>query len=535
MKKTLAMRSLLYSGDLLGVDLGTFAVKVLYMKAKERSLTVLGSAQRQVWRELSETKSEEEKTQIYARALKDLLAAGGFGVPNAAISLAGNVVILRFLTLPAGCDPDSDLPPEAKALIPFDESDACVSAMLQAAAKGDKRARPEMLMAVAQKKTVQSAMDVVRSAGLRPAVLINDVLALANAYQFFQPPKEDETIVLVNCGATSTSASVLENGVPKTARVFNIAGNAFTRAVKREFNVDLEEAEGLKTTHGLTAPGGKSAQEKEAAARVAQALGSPVKDLGGEILRTIDVFLERRPADYPPIRRIVLAGGSAELKGLPERLAVETGLTVDVFRPLVNVTAKNGGIGIAPLPAAFAVPCGLALSNTLVRRSVTTRINLIPRKVRRGAIIRDMTPGFWRLIAGPAIVVAALSLYGVWAVRVSRREAAEEQRLAAAAKAEKAIQDKIMKKKTAPPPPPPPVKRVEDPFAFLSRMSVTGVLGDHNNVVVMLDGGGRSFVARGGKLFDSNEEEVRGVSSEIRDNALALKAGGRSYAIAFPK
>lgn len=531
MNKNKAIRSLLYAGDLLAVDLGTFSVKVLHLKAKERSLTVLASAQREVWRELSIAKTEEEKTEIYAQAVRELLAAHGFKARNASISLAGNMVILRFLALPAGFKLDSatGLPAEAKPLIPFDELDMVVSTRISGGAKGDENPRAEMMLAVAQQKTVQSGMDVVRKAGLRPAVIINDVLALANAHEFFEGKKTNETIILVNAGATSTSVCVVENGVPKAARIFNIAGNALTRAVKRELALDLEESEKLKIAYGLSVPEGKTIEEDLIAARVGRALKPAVKDLGGEIRRTIDVFLERRPADYPHIRRLVLAGGSAELKGLSEVLAAETGMSVSVFRPMVNVTAKNGGLGIEALAPALAVSCGLGLSNSLLRKTHQSRINLVPKRVRRVAMIRDVSPDFWRLIAAPALVISALSAYGVWAVRVAHKESAMEQGLAEAAKKEFALHGKFAKKKDV------AVKPAADPFAYLARLSISGVFGDSRNSLVMLSGGGSGYVARGGKLFDANEEEVRGVSSEIRDNALALTAGGRRYSIPIPK
>lgn len=533
MNKTKAMRALLYSGDLLAVDLGTFSVKVLSLKAKERSLTVLGSAQREVWRELAETKTEEEKTEAYAGALRRLMAEHGFKPRNASISLAGSTIILRFLALPAGYKHDSEaaLPAEARALIPFDEAEAVVQTHLLDGAKGDKQAPAEMMLAVAQKKAVQSAMDVVRMAGLRPAVIVNDILALANAYEFFDGKKAGETVVLVNAGASSTSVSVLENGTTKAARILNIAGNTFTRSLKRDFGIDLEEAERLKIEHGLAVPVGKTTEEDLIAARVARALMPTVKDLGVEIHRTIDSFLERRPAGYPPIGKIVLAGGSAALKGLPESLAAETGMDVKIFSPMVNVTGKDGRPGIAALSPGLAGPCGLALSNTLVRRTYKPRINLVPRRVRRAAIIQDVSPGFWKLIAGPVLVVFGLCAYAIWAVRVSHKEAAEEHGLAEAAKKTQNLQGMFKKKKKQA----VVAKREENPFAFLARLTISGVFGDSRNALVMLNGNGSVYVARGGKLYDANEEEVRGVTSAIRDASLALTAGGRLYLIDLPK
>lgn len=525
MKKPAPVRALLYSGDLLAVDLGTFSVKLLALKARERSLTVLASATKEVWRELANARTDAEKAEVHARALSELLEGNRFKPRNASISLSGNVVLLRFLALPPGyvADPDAGLPSEARALIPFEDPDAIVAALALAPAKGEG-ARAEMMLAMAERKTVLSGMDVVRKAGLRPAVIINDVLALAGAHEFFEGRK-NETFVLVGVGATSTGICVLENGTPRAARVVNIAGGAFTRAVKREFEVDLEEAERLKIAHGLAGAAGDETAEK-----VARALRPSVKDLAAEIMRTLDVFLERRPADYRPIRRLVLAGGGAALKGLDEALASETGLEASLFRPIVNTAAADGSLGIVPLAGALAVPCGLALSNVMLRRSEQPRVNLVPRRARRSAIIRDVSPGFWRLIAGPAVAVAVLCLYAVWAVDVSKHETAMEQGLEAAAKKERELQRKFTKKKA-----PVVVKRVENPYSYLAGLTISGVFGDARNSLVMLNGGSRVFVARGGRLYDGNEEVVVGVTTEIRNNSLSLAAGGRTYVIQLPK
>jgi type IV pilus assembly protein PilM len=510
MKKLPSMRSLLYSGDLLAVDLGTFAVKVLHLKAAERSLTVLGSSRREVWAALADAKSEDERNQIYLRTLSELLGEGRFKARSASISLAGNVVILRFLALPAGFKPDAatGLPAEARSSIPFDESDAAVSTL---------HLGGEMMLAAARNDTVQNGMDIARKAGLRPAVVINDVLALANAYEFFRDKKTQETVALVSVGAASSGVSVVENGEPKAARVFNIAGNAFTRAVRRELNVGLEEAEKLKIENGLSLD-----------VAVARALKPVVKDLASEIMRTIDVLLARRPADYPPVRRLVLAGGSAELKGLRELLAAETGLSVEVFRPIVNTASKDGAPGIAPLASASAVACGLGLSNALAARSPKPRINLAPANARRAATGRDAAASLARLLAVPALVVLALAFFGFWAAKVAREEAATAQKLAAAAKAERDLERKFAKKKLVA----VVGKRPADPFAFLARLSVSGVLGQGSSSLVMLAGG---YIARGGKLYDGNEAEVRGVTAMTRGNSLALTAGGRLYSIELPK
>jgi len=530
LKKGAAVRSLLYSGDLVAVDFGTCAVKIMTLKAKEHSLIVHACARREVWKELAAAASEDEKRDVYARALRALLVERGVKLRNASISLAGNIVVMRFAPLSQDfdVDPKTGLPIEARGLIPFDEPDTVTSVVITQAPAKKGKGRPELILAAAKRESVQAGMDAARKAGVRPAVIVNDAVAMGNAVEFFRSRKGEETIALVVAGASSTSVCVAENGVLKTARVLNIAGAAFTRAVKREFDVELEEAERLKILHGFTSLAGG---EEADGVRVARALKPAAKDLAGEILRTLDVYAARRSSEHPGVKSLLLAGGSAKLKGLADLLSDETGLEVEVFKPVVNVGGAGGEAGIQALDPEFAVACGLALSNSVLRRSAAGRINLVPHKARRSAILLDVSPGFGRRFLAPAAIAAALSLYAVWAVNVTRHESAQEQALEAAAAREAALERKFTKKKQAAAAPKP----VVDPYAYLGRLTVSGVMGDAGNLLVMLGGSGGVYVARGGRLYDANEEEVRGVTTEIRDNALRLFAGGKRYTIELPK
>jgi type IV pilus assembly protein PilM len=535
MKNSPAVRTVLYSGDLLAVDLGTFAVKVLHLKAKERSLEVAASGRREVWTYLQEPKTDQERAEIYGRALRELLGELGLKLRNASISLSGNVILLRFWPMPQGYTqgPDRSLPPQARSLIPFEEADFAYSTRVIEDASADAKPRPELLIAAAQKSTVDFGMSVVRKAGLRPAVMVNDALALCGVFEFFESVKEKGNVVLVSAGASATSVCVLENGVLRAARVFNIAGSSFTRAVKREFGIDLPEAEKLKIASGLGDPKRMPGPDDPVAERVARCLAPLVKDFAGEIQRTIDVFHERRPAEQSPVKRVILAGGSAALKGFPEALAAQTGLDVEVFRPMVNVGAKGGGIGIAPLAPDLTTACGLALSNTLLRRTRKPRINLIPKKIRRLAVLSDVSPNFWRLVALPAVVVIGLAVYGIWELRLFRAESAVEGDLQKIERSQEQLEGKFHKKVVKAPPAAPQAKA--DPFAWLGRMSVSGVFGDGQSTTVILNHGAAMYNARGGRLFDANEEAVSGVASKIYDEKVVLTAGGKSYSIALPK
>ena len=86
-----------------------------------------------------------------------------------------------------------------------------------------------------------------------------------------------------------------------------------------------------------------------------------LKRLSHEIRRSVNYFVTQ--FHDVRIERALLFGGGANLKGLSEFLADETGLQVDVGDPFVSVGANNGEIDerISKDRASFAVAMGLAL------------------------------------------------------------------------------------------------------------------------------------------------------------------------------
>jgi hypothetical protein len=88
------------------------------------------------------------------------------------------------------------------------------------------------------------------------------------------------------------------------------------------------------------------------------------------------------------------------------------------------------------------------------------------------------------------------------------------------------------------PPPAAPAKappKPVSPFAYLGRLSVSGVVGGESGRAYMLTGPDRSFMSRGGLLYDQDDALVPGVFVQAVDGKLVLTTSHRDrFEIALP-
>lgn len=534
MNKSASFREFRYSGSLVGIDLGSHTVKVLQLKVTQGRASVAARAEAEIWKALADAKTESERQAVYVRALKDLLKKAKVKDRKAAIALSGNFSLVKFIKLPKGHkrDPKTGVPEGAKTLSPFDSHDTLLDARDLGAPAEDGSL--ESMVVVAQRNAIIERIRIVQKAGLRPAVVINDALALENAFNFLRR-KDDpgDPVVLLDVGASTTSVNIIEEGRLRASRTFNIAGDAFTRAIRRELDVSAEEAENLKKEYGLfghrmanDARGPSGANEayriyNETSVKVYRALKPSIKDLCQSVQRTIDAYVEKRPVGAIPVVKVVLAGGSSQLRSLEEIMRAELKLPIELFEPLGrNPDGVVSDASSAPLGVAF----GLGLAAHLRRQASSPRINLLPGEAKRAAALRN---------SAAVLILLGLAAAGLWlghgayqehALRVAEEEAKAEKNLKAATPKPKPAP----KAAAAPAAPAKPAS----PFAFLSRLKVSGVFGD----VVILDGpGGAQYTARHGKLYDDVGQAKSGVSVELLEKTVVLRGGGETYRIDLPK
>lgn len=348
--------------DVVGVDIGSDSIKVV-------AFEIAGAKKRlKAWGHLpldpKPDASPEEKKQQAINLLRAFLIQKGVQIKHAATSISGNAVIVRYVKFPRLTKDElwATLPTEAEPFIPFDIKDVQLGFHILGEIVEEGQKKMETVLVAAKKEAVQARVDVLEASGLKPSIIDVDSFALENVYEASLGPKDEPlTTLYLNIGHTVTNLSIIEGGVTKVVRDVFISGHSFSRAIMKALQVDFPKAEELKKQHGLLI----DTEEKEKALAegnrdalgVSQAIMGVMKDMLGEVHRSVDFYLSQGPERS--VGKIVLSGGSATLKNLAKHLSAELKVAVEVMNPFSFVdNAPEVPPDILP---SLGVAAGLAL------------------------------------------------------------------------------------------------------------------------------------------------------------------------------
>jgi type IV pilus assembly protein PilM len=214
----------------------------------------------------------------------------------------------------------------------------------------------DLVIVAVKKSKVNEYLAVVEQAGLIPAIVDVDGFALANQFELNHPDASPEAVVLIDVGATVMKTSIVRAGVPLFARDIPFGGNQYTQAIADRLHTTFEQAERAKLGESADVPWDA----------VVPALESVSRELALEVRRTFDYFGSTSPSER--IGRVVMSGGAARLRGLPEYLSSTWHIPVEVARPLERV-----GVDPAVADAAEAAGPSLAVAVGLALRSAGER------------------------------------------------------------------------------------------------------------------------------------------------------------------
>jgi type IV pilus assembly protein PilM len=154
-------------------------------------------------------------------------------------------------------------------------------------------------------------------------------------------------------------------------RNISVSGDDFTAALQRSFGLDFDSAEEVKLDYGTVSIPTEDEEEllnfdarreQFSPARVYEALRPVLVDLTTEVRRSLEFF--RVQAGDAHINRVLLSGGGAKLRGLPDAIADALGFRVELADPWLTLLVNESRFDtqyLASVGPEFAVALGLAL------------------------------------------------------------------------------------------------------------------------------------------------------------------------------
>ncbi|UCH34220.1 MAG: type IV pilus assembly protein PilM [Armatimonadota bacterium] len=260
-----AIPSIARDMTVLGLDIGTNLIKVVEMRSSRGSLQLLNVGIRPTPPEVIANGVIVDPAAL-GTAIRGLLQAQGIRTREAVASVAGqSSLVVRPIEVPKMSRPElaDTMRWEVERHIPFAASEVIMDyqPLAEPEELPEERQNMEVLLAVAQEDMINAYLATFQVAGLRPRAL--DIEGLAATRSLVDVRADDglydETIALVNVGATTTDISIIRDGLLSFNRPVPMAGDSLTNAISENLGRDLAEAERLKKEAGMVILGERPA------------------------------------------------------------------------------------------------------------------------------------------------------------------------------------------------------------------------------------------------------------------------------------
>jgi type IV pilus assembly protein PilM len=334
----------------VGLDIGSSSVKVVELSGKgtEPRLVRFGMA------DLAPeaiVEGEIMDRQLLVESIQNLFERTQVRNRRVATGVSGRGVIVKKITM-------ERLPPqeareaihwEAEQHVPYDINDVALDFEILRTDVGPTQM--QVLLVAAKRDLISAHADLVREAGLIPAVIDVHSFAVQNAAELNYEFLPAEVVALVNIGAELTNINLVQGGVPLYTQDLSVGGNTCLEGLQKKHGVSRADAL-ASLGPGHAGPG----------LELDPVLRGFCADLGTAIERSL-VYLKSN-GDADKLDRVLLSGGGARIHGLAPVLAERLKVPVETADPLRRVQCSAemfGGADPHEVAPQLAVGIGLAL------------------------------------------------------------------------------------------------------------------------------------------------------------------------------
>ncbi len=263
-------------------------------------------------------------------------------------SLPESRSFVRVIQIPqmSEAEAESAVPFEAESFIPLPVDQV----YLDWQKLGKVEDKMNILIIATPKELVDKYLELLDQAGLKPVALEVESMSCHRAVI---SKGSRETLLILDLDAYRSSLIMVEDGNLQFTSTVPIAGSAFTESIARSLGVSSAKAEEVKKRVGIA----NTADYPNIKTALLPVLNNLVEEIK-------NILKFHRDHSGKQVSRILLAGGGAKLKNLPDFLAPQLqefgGLKVELANPWQNLPGL-AKISLDPLESlGYATAVGLA-------------------------------------------------------------------------------------------------------------------------------------------------------------------------------
>ena len=349
----------------LGIDIGTSSIKVVELsksrdtyKLENYGAATFFSENEFLPMEVYEQNALKIPDEQVAELLKKVIAETGITAKRAAISLPVFSAFSTIIELPPMPEDEMEkaIQFEARQYVPIPVSEVSLASVVigeerpkqgQTATAAQAKKRLEILLVAVPNEIKNKYRHIAELAGLELIAIEMETFPLARALL----RGVRDVVAIVDVGARSTDICIVDNGVARISHNFDSAGIDVTKAYGSLWRVDLAEAEKNKKAAGLDLTPGQLAGAGEVL--------MVVDGIISETSRIISSYFNKTGRN---VSGVVLAGGSAQMRGILERFKDGLGLDVVIGNPFEGlIYPRELKETLTKFGPSYAVAVGLAM------------------------------------------------------------------------------------------------------------------------------------------------------------------------------
>jgi type IV pilus assembly protein PilM len=312
--------------NLVGLDIGSSSVKAVELQGKLGSLVLMSLAHEPLQPD-SVVDGQIMELNSVSQTIANIFQSNQIKTQRVAAGVSGSSVIVKNIIVPpmTEAELEESIDWHAEEHIPFDIADVSLDYQVV----GSTPDSLHVLMAACKRDFVANIKQAIQLAGKHPAIIDVDAFALQNCYEVNYEPQANQTVALLNVGASTMNINIVQGARSVFTRDVSVGGNQYTSLLQKELGLTFEQAEMVK--RGGEQPGDSEQRD------LSQVLETISDILALEIQKTFDFYRATSDDGEGAVQKILISGGGSKLPGLPDFLTSRFEIPVEHFDPFRKI------------------------------------------------------------------------------------------------------------------------------------------------------------------------------------------------------
>lgn len=320
--------------DVVAFDIGTNTIKVVEGRYTKNRLQVYKMF------EFDTPEGTMEDGRIVnekdlAHTIKGQLKKNSVKAKEATITTSSSTIISRDVTIPVVAEDEMEtvIRYEIEQYLPIKLDDYIIQFVVLDRITESDGPKFKVNVVAYPKVTARSYYDLIGALDLTPFVLDVNYNSLKKVSDLAGVNNSGSTLAFIDMGATSINVTIFKQGKLDFTRIIKYGGDSIDYALSSKLNIQTKAAEAEKISKGSLVNIGEYDE-----------LNSTLKETIDEILGELERILQfyNNQAVGNRIQKVVIYGGTSNIKGLQEYMEERIGVKTEKINRLNNIEFAAG-------------------------------------------------------------------------------------------------------------------------------------------------------------------------------------------------